>query len=165
MKITTSAAALAAVLAAALLPAAVSAQDAAPAAAPAAEAAAAAAAPDLTQRELVAKLDGDGIGDEGDPDGTGMARLQVDPGAGKLCYDVDYHRVAPVTAAHIHAGARGKSGAPVVPLKLDRDENIKGCAALDRATALALIAEPGDYYVNVHTTELPQGAIRGQLGK
>jgi hypothetical protein len=32
------------------------------------------------------------------------------------------------------------------------------------ALAAALAARPRDYYVNIHTTELPAGAIRGQPG-
>ena len=114
--------------------------------------------------KLVAVLLGDlVVGDDGDPDGKGSAMITIE--GGKLCYDVEYHRLAPVTMAHIHAGAAGKAGDPVVTLKLDRDEYIKGCTAVAPEMAAALLAQPGDYYVNVHTTELPKGAIRGQLGK
>ena len=67
--------------------------------------------------------------------------------------------------AHIHAGAAGKAGDPVVTLKLDPDEYIKGCTAVAPDLAAALLAKPDDFYVNVHTNELPKGAIRGQLGK
>ncbi|MBS1786273.1 MAG: CHRD domain-containing protein [Acidobacteria bacterium] len=28
-----------------------------------------------------------------------------------------------------------------------------------------IMKNPGNYYVNVHTAEFPNGAIRGQLGK
>jgi hypothetical protein len=148
-------------IAAALVGAPVLAQDAA---APAAAAPAAAVAPAPTAGKLTAKLSGDKIGgDEGDPDGTGTATFDI--AAGKLCYDVAYRKVAPVTAAHIHAGASGKTGAPVVTLKLDPDEYIKGCTTVTPEVAAALLTDPGAYYVNVHTTELPNGAIRGQLDK
>ena len=114
--------------------------------------------------KLVAVLLGDlVVGDDGDPDGKGSATITIE--GGKLCYEVEYHRLAPVTMAHIHAGTAGKAGDPVVTLKLDRDENIKGCTVVATELAAALLAEPGNYYVNVHTTELPKGAIRGQLGK
>ena len=126
--------------------------------------AAAPAAPAATSGKLVAVLLGElEVGDDGDPDGKGSATIAID--GGKLCYEVEYHRLAPVTMAHIHAGAAGKAGDPVVTLKLDRDENIKGCTAVTPELAAALLAQPGDFYVNVHTNELPKGAIRGQLGK
>ncbi len=128
------------------------------------DAAAPPAAPAATSGKLVAVLLGDlEVGDDGDPDGKGSATIAID--GGKLCYEVEYHRLAPVTMAHIHAGAAGKAGDPVVTLKLDRDENIKGCTAVTPELAAALLAQPGDFYVNVHTNELPKGAIRGQLGK
>ena len=122
-----------------------------------------AAPPAVTSGKLTATLIGDlEVGDEGDPDGKGTATLTID--GGKLCYDVEYRRLAPVTMAHIHAGAAGKAGDPVVTMKLDPDEYIKGCTPVAVELAAALLANPGDYYVNVHTNELPKGAIRGQLG-
>ena len=122
-----------------------------------------AAPPAVTSGKLTATLIGDlEVGDEGDPDGKGTATLTI--GGGKLCYDVEYRRLAPVTMAHIHAGAAGKAGDPVVTMKLDPDEYIKGCTPVAVELAAALLANPGDYYVNVHTNELPKGAIRGQLG-
>lgn len=145
--------------AAATLAAPAFAQDTAP---PPPPAVAEPAAP--TSGKLTATLVGDlEVPDDGDPDGKGSAAISID--VGKLCYDVEYHRLAPVTMAHIHAGAAGKAGDPVVTLKLDPDEYIKGCIPIASDLAAKLLAEPGEYYVNVHTTELPKGAIRGQLGK
>lgn len=123
-----------------------------------------AAAPAATSGKFTAVLLGDlEVGDDGDPDGKATATIAID--GGKLCYDVDYHKIAPVTMAHIHAGAAGKAGDPVVTLKPDADEYLKGCTAVTPEIAAALLANPGDYYVNVHTNELPKGAIRGQLSK
>ena len=138
------------------------AQDAAapPVAAPAAAPAAAAPA---TSGKLTAVLLGDlEVGDEGDPDGKASATISID--GAKLCFEVEYRRLAPVTMAHIHAGAAGKNGVPVVTLKLDPDEYIKGCTTVAPELAARLLADPGEFYVNVHTTELPKGAVRGQLG-
>lgn len=141
-------------------PALAFAQDAA--APPAAPAAAQPPAP--TAGKLTAVLLGElTVGEDGDPDGKGSATIDIN--GTRLCYDVAYRRLAPVTMAHIHAGAAGKTGDPVVTLKLDPDEYIKGCTTVTGAVAAALLAAPGDYYVNVHTTELPKGAIRGQLGQ
>lgn len=124
----------------------------------------AAVAPAATSGKLVAVLLGDiVVGDDGDPDGKGSATISID--GGKLCYEIEYHRLAPVTMAHIHAGAAGKAGDPVVSLKLDQNEDIKGCTAVSPEMAAALLADPSNYYIDVHTNELPKGAIRGQLGK
>ena len=70
------------------------------------DAAAPPAAPAATSGNLVAVLLGElEVGDDGDPDGKGSATIAID--GGKLCYEVEYHRLAPVTMAHIHAGAAG----------------------------------------------------------
>ena len=125
--------------------------------------AAPAAPPAATSGKLTAVLLGDlEVGDEGDPDGKASATISID--GAKLCYDVEYHRLAPVTMAHIHAAAAGKNGDPVVTLKLDPDEYIKGCTTIALDLAARLLAGPGDFYVNVHTNELAKGAVRGQLG-
>jgi len=38
-----------------------------------------------------------------------------------------------------------------------------GCARVSKSRAEALNANPGNFYVNVHTAALPNGAVRGQL--
>ena len=69
------------------------------------------------------------------------------------------------TAAHIHAGAAGKSGAVKVQFKKASDGSWKGCVGADKALLNDIMTKPGEYYVNVHTADFPNGAIRGQLGK
>jgi hypothetical protein len=39
----------------------------------------------------------------------------------------------------------------------------KGCAAASAALIADLVKRPGSFYVNIATTDLPKGAIRGQL--
>ncbi len=41
---------------------------------------------------------------------------------------------------------------------------LSGCVSADPVLIGQIIANPAGYYVNVHTTEFPAGAVRGQLG-
>lgn len=65
-------------------------------------------------------------------------------------------------AAHIHSGARGKSGPVIVPLCAPCKSGARGTATVDASVLNAL--EAGRGYVNVHTKKNPAGEIRGQLG-
>jgi len=101
-----------------------------------------------------------------DPDGQGHATFQIDPAKSEVCYTLMVENIAVATAAHIHKGAEGENGPPVVPLtKPDADGRSSGCATADKAVVDAILANPAGYYVNVHNAEFPPGAIRGQLSR
>jgi CHRD domain-containing protein len=65
-------------------------------------------------------------------------------------------------AAHIHRGARGKSGPVIVPLCAPCKSGAHGQATVN--TSVLNTLESGRAYVNVHTKKNPAGEIRGQLG-
>lgn len=113
---------------------------------------------------------------------TGSASVTVDTAAAsgsQLCYDVTSTALegGVATAAHIHEGAIGVAGPPVVTLSAvvtgngsgvgcatDAEIDFAAAGDADVATLLAdIAANPGNYYVNVHTTNNPTGEIRGQL--
>ncbi len=97
----------------------------------------------------------------GAPDATGFAQFAIDPAAGTVCWSVFWDGIGEATAAHIHAGAAGIAGGPVVTLSPPFEE---GCVdGQAEATLQAIVDAPADYYVNVHTADYPAGAIRGQL--
>jgi hypothetical protein len=52
----------------------------------------------------------------------------------------------------------------VVPLAAPSAGHSQGCVDVDRSLADAIRKAPQGYYVNVHNSEFPAGAIRGQLG-
>jgi hypothetical protein len=66
------------------------------------------------------------------------------------------------TAAHIHTGARGRSGPVAVPLCGPCRSGVRRTVTL-RASVLAAL-EAGRAYVNIHTRRNPAGEIRGQIG-
>lgn len=101
----------------------------------------------------------------GDSDGTGTARITLNPGKGEVCYELTVDKIATSNAAHIHSGAVDKAGPPLVTLKAPANGSSKDCATLERDKILDIIQNPANYYVNVHNAEFPDGALRGQLGK
>lgn len=114
---------------------------------------------------LTATLTGEAeVPGPGSPNGFGTATVTLDPDAGTVCYLLTVDLGNPPTAAHIHEAPAGEAGPVVVPLGeppvLDAEECITG---VDAALIADIVANPANYYVNVHTEAFPEGAIRGQL--
>ena len=103
----------------------------------------------------------EGVPNQGDPDGSGIARLRINPGQGEVCWAIEVSGVETIMMAHIHVGASTTTGPVVVPL----NPYTGGCVAVERELALALITNPGGYYVNVHNGPYPAGALRGKLSR
>ena len=101
----------------------------------------------------------------GDPDGTGTARITLNPGKNQVCYELKVDKIGTANMAHIHAGEAGKAGPPVVTLTPPANGSSKECAPLEQEKIMDIIKNPGNYYVNVHNAEFPNGALRGQLAK
>lgn len=102
----------------------------------------------------------------GDPDGSATAEVTVADKIDQICYDIGYIRnLDTITAAHIHRGARGVDGPPVLTLKRANEGGFKGCDTAPEWVQDAVENNFTGYYVNIHTTAYPNGAIRGQLGR
>ena len=103
----------------------------------------------------------------GDPDGSGLATLTVNPGQKEVCYELSVEDIMlPAIGAHIHVGDAGENGPIFVELVPPNASGVSnGCKEVPREDALAIIQNPEGYYVNVHTSDFPNGAIRGQLSK
>lgn len=100
----------------------------------------------------------------GDPDGSGKAEVSIVDATDNVCYEIKEVRgLSAVTAAHIHRGATGVAGPPVVMLETPTDGHSKSCARADGSLADEIKKNPGGFYVNIHSSEFPDGAIRGQL--
>jgi hypothetical protein len=114
----------------------------------------------------VAELTGDAeVPGPGDPDGIGFAQLVITPGTGEICWTVIVEDIAAATAAHVHVGEAGVAGAIVVPIGTpDANGEAQDCSSgHDEAALQAIVDDPAGHYVNVHTGDFPDGAIRGQL--
>lgn len=67
------------------------------------------------------------------------------------------------TVAHIHRGAPGKNGPPIIPL-VKESENTFRVPANTRLTDEQYAAyKAGDLYINVHSAAYPNGEIRVQM--
>jgi len=99
----------------------------------------------------------------GDPAGNGRFSAEVDPDTGDFCYTLSATGFT-ATAAHVHTGAAGKEGPPVITLTVT-GEGADECVAVEPDKLKAILAAPGDYYVNVHSAAFPKGAIRSQLSQ
>jgi hypothetical protein len=100
----------------------------------------------------------------GDPVATGSATVRMRAGQGQVCYRIAAAHLPPAVAAHIHQAPAGAAGNVVVPLKTpNANGQSSGCAAAKRSLVASMLAKPANFYVNVHTSEFPGGAVRGQL--
>lgn len=126
---------------------------------------AALAAPEkATGVTLMASLSGSTeVPSPGDADGAGAFNARLNVGQGQLCYTLTSSKIGTLTMAHIHAGASGVAGPPVATLQANAPSQT--CMTIDKDVAQKLVSEPDKYYVNIHTSDFPGGAIRGQLMK
>lgn len=101
--------------------------------------------------------------------------------AGTLCYilivdEIDELDELPGNgrAAHIHEGAEGENGPVVANLAFPTDGQAADCISEDEAGKFPtgeagivqrILANPEDFYFNVHNNEYPGGAVRGQLAE
>jgi hypothetical protein len=133
------------------------------------------------QKPLVAQLAGANETQAADPDGSGGAAVTFDitdplnnTGGATVCWDLAYKGITAPTMAHIHRGVAGVAGPVVVPFTTSTlgATSATGCATVGLAPgetvgggvlATQIMANPAGFYVNVHNTDFPAGAIRGQL--
>ena len=119
---------------------------------------------------FVVQLTGDS---GGDADGKGVAVIRLDMRTGLVCYTINVRRIGVPTepgaglgAAHIHDDATGG-----IFVDLDTDWvgrkhsfTTRGCVDATTAQLTALATAPELYYVNIHTSAFPGGAVRGEIG-
>jgi CHRD domain len=121
----------------------------------------------------IVKLTGAQENPPADPDGSAIFAYAAF--GNHLCYVLfDPDNLDTVIAAHIHSGAVGVNGPIVVALNLPDpvgkdcitavdDDAANSTTVLTQTELNAIIANPDQFYANVHTTVFPGGAVRAQL--
>ena len=104
-----------------------------------------------------------GFPDVGDPDGSGTAAVTVN-GRGEVCWSIEVADLGTIVFAHLHVGTASDMGSPLADLMSGGVLAPTGCVNLGRAQAVEILRNPAGFYVDVHTDEFPNGALRGQLG-
>ena len=101
----------------------------------------------------------------GDPDGIGRAVITINDAGNQLCLALQFTNVTiPTTGLHIHRAPTTSAGPIVVPFANPTSNQIYQCVTADEALLDDIAANPGNYYVNLHTQpNFGPGAIRGQL--
>ncbi len=101
----------------------------------------------------------------GAANGLGAAFAVINADKGQLCFGIGAEGITlPAAAAHIHKADAGKAGPVVIPLAApDANGIASGCVAVDKTLASDVLKNPQGYYFNVHTSDFPNGALRGQI--
>jgi hypothetical protein len=112
----------------------------------------------------------------GDPQGSGTAELTVNPGTQTVCYDITVTGIGEPTEpdlgignAHIHRHAPGNPIAVDIETQFSAVEGAADtyqavdCVTVPRQVLVDILLHPEQYFINVHTTEFPSGAVQGDL--
>lgn len=89
--------------------------------------------------------------------------VTVEPGSTKVCFKMTILGVDDISAAHIHEGGPDSAGPIAVTLTTPKGKDTEGCVSTTVSIIEALEKETRAFYVNVHSAEFPDGAVRGQL--
>jgi hypothetical protein len=112
------------------------------------------------------KLSGKDEPHDADPDGRGEFEAKLKKKKKKVCFDVSFEDIGDPIVAHIHKAPKGQSGPPLITLFEDPaglPSPVSACVKTKKKLIKKIKRNPQAYYVNLHSDEFPDGAIRGQL--
>ncbi len=104
--------------------------------------------------------------------GSGSGTFKLNALKTQFTYSISVTGLADLTAAHFHNAAAGSNGGVVRALSFTTTDSVTWTASgtwtateTDQPLTAALLTEleAGNIYVNVHTTAVPGGEIRGQV--
>ncbi len=104
------------------------------------------------------------VSSRGDSDGYAKAELTVTDELNRICYDInDIRNLGPITSITFNRGARGSTGPVVLRLKEANEGGFKRCVERAEWQEDSFEKSPGAYFVQIATSDYPNGAIRGQF--
>ena len=101
----------------------------------------------------------------GDADGTGVGSVVLKTRTKRLCWEISFSNIDAPNRGHIHQGPVRQDG-PIFFTLFDGatvTSPATGCAKAKRSLLKQIQSDPDAFYVNLHNTAYPDGAIRGQL--
>jgi hypothetical protein len=105
-------------------------------------------------------------GNRGAGDNNGGGSFSAVIKGQQLCYGLAVRDIGNPTMAHIHRGGRNTNGPILIPLTQPQTGDpgaSSGCRMISQSLVRQIRRNPGRFYVNVHNSAYPDGAIRGQL--
>ncbi|WP_431925698.1 CHRD domain-containing protein [Nonomuraea jabiensis] len=100
-----------------------------------------------------------------DRNGLAVAKFRIK--GNRLYYFVQWKKVAKPTAFHIHRGKAGVNGPVVIDLltngTIHGNTSSGSVRVKDTSVLNGIKKNPKNWYANLHTSEFPDGAVRGQL--
>ena len=122
----------------------------------------------VSAKPVSAKLSGKAeVPGPGDDDGSGEADLTLFPNKKKIGYAISFEGIQDPVAGHIHKGT-GKVAGPINVTLFDNPDGVQSEVAdagikVKKKLIRKIKTNPNNWYVNLHTPDFPDGAIRGQL--
>jgi hypothetical protein len=100
----------------------------------------------------------------GDTDGTGYFHATAYPAKNKICYRISASNIGTATAAHLHVDDAEDSVKLNLKTPPQDGSSVRECRrGLSERSVRTIKNNPANYYVDVHTEDFPDGAVRGQL--
>ncbi|MET9627654.1 CHRD domain-containing protein [Lentzea sp. NPDC006480] len=117
---------------------------------------------DLDGKQEVPTAGGPAVGDE-----DASAKALVEVRGDRVTFAVEWKKTSQLTLGHIHQGNAGQNGPVKVSLfSTPMPETLSAAAGqtvIDPKLADDIRKNPAGFYVNLHSTEKPGGAVRAQL--
>lgn len=101
----------------------------------------------------------------GDDDGSGEADLTLKKKKKKISFNISFEGIENPVAGHIHKGTKKVAG-PIKVTLFDEPAGtspVSGTVEAKKKLIKKIKNDPNRWYVNLHTPDFPDGAIRGQL--